>query len=208
MIQTIAERLAASPHRWLIVTAVTCVLALASALPQVDLLIAERSERSELQAELTQAEASAAQLPVYEREYSAKEQKLERLRQRVVDESQLASLRTWLVDAARQSGCQVRRIDLANPSLRPWSDDENPISPTGPTNKSKATPFQLQTRAVTFSVTGSSNELVALLKAIDVDRRLKHASNIELKPMARNAQELQLELTLWYFALVRTSDVA
>lgn len=209
MTESLLERLAHSKHRWLIVTGVTFLIALASALPQVDLLLAERSERTVLLDELAQSESTADRLPGYEKMLAEKGEELDRLRQLVVGESQLAALRTWLVDAARQSGCQVRRIDLASPTARPWNNDDNPLAPpaAGGANAPK-TPFQLQTRAVAFSVTGSSNEVLALLKAIDADTRLKHANTIELKPTSRRDNELQLDLTLWYFALVRNSEVA
>ena len=209
MIENLAERLVQSKHRWLIVTGVTLLIGLVSALPQVDLLLAERSERTGLQAELTQAEATAARLPDYERKLVEKKEQLSRLRQLVVDESQLGGLRTWLVEAARQSGCRVRRIDLAAPTTKPWSGNDNPLTPiaVGPTANQK-TLFQLQTRTVTLGVTGSSTEVFALLKAIDADTRLKHANAIELKPTNQGEHELQLDVTLWYFALVRNSGVA
>ncbi len=209
MIEKLAERLAQSKHRWLIVTGVTFLIALASALPQVDLLLAERSERAVLQDELAQAEATATRLPTYELKLAEKQEELDRLRKLVVDESQLGALRTWLVEAARQSGCQVRRIDLAAPTKRPWNESDNPLDPPAAGKvDSQKTPFELETRAVAFSVTGSSNEVLALLKAIDADTRLKHANTIELKPTNRSDHELQLDLTLWYFALVRNGDVA
>jgi hypothetical protein len=209
MIENLVERLAQSKHRWLIVTGVTLLIGLVSALPQVDLLLAERSERTSLQEELTQAEATAARLPDYERKLAEKQEQLGRLRQLVVDESQLGALRTWLVEAARQSGCRVRRIDLAAPTSKPWSGSDNPLTPVAAGQAAnQKTLFQLQTRTVTFGVTGSGAEVLALLKAIDADTRLKHANTIELKPTNESDHELQLDVTLWYFALVRNSDVA
>ena len=209
MIENLAERLAQSKHRWLIVTGVTLLIGLVSALPQVDLLLAERSERTSLQEELTQAEATAARLPDYERKLAEKQEQLGRLRQLVVDEPQLGALRTWLVEAARQSGCRVRRIDLAAPTSKPWNGNDNPLTPVAAgTATNQKTLFQLQTRTVTLGVTGSSTEVFALLKAIDIDTRLKHANTIELKPTNESDHELQLDVTLWYFALVRNSGVA
>ncbi len=209
MIENLAEKLAQSKHRWLIVTIVTFLIALGSALPQVDLLLSERSERRRLQEELTQAEATATRVPSYERKLAEKQMELGGLRRLVVTESQLGALRTWLVEAARQSGCRVRQIDLVAPTSRPWSENDNPLAPT-PTGAadSHRTDFQLQTRTVAFSVTGSSSEISALLKALDADIRLKHASTIELRPTNQSDHELQLDLMLWYFALVKNSDVA
>lgn len=209
MIRDLAEKLAASRQRWLIVTGVSFVLALATALPQVDYLIAARSEHDGLERELAMAQATAKRLPDYEKTVAEKSSELERLRQRSVGEEQLATLRSWLVNAARQSGCQVRRIDLSPASARPWTEKDSPVGPAPATaTKDTSAPFQLQTRTVTFSVTGSSAEVLALLKTIDADNRLKHASSVDLKPTNRGSNELQLDLTLWYFALARSGPIA
>lgn len=208
MIESLAERFTESRHRWLIVTGVTFVIALASCLPQVDQLVAERSERAELLEQLAQAEQVAGRLPSYEKRVAEKTEELNRLRLREVDEAQLAKLRSWLVSAARQAGCQVRRIDLSPPVTRSWTDDDNPITTPEGSQKNLKTPFRLETRNISFSVTGATSEVLALLKTLDEDARLKHAHSVDLKPAARNASELQLDLTLWYFALVRPPSVA
>ena len=116
MSENLLERLCNSRRRWLIVTGVTFVIALASILPQVDLLLAERSERAELQAQLAHARQMADELPLYEQRVEQKTAELDELRLLEVDESEIADLRSWLVDAAREAGCQVRRIDLVVPN--------------------------------------------------------------------------------------------
>ena len=101
----------------------------------------------------------------------------------------------------------MRRIDLAAPSTRPWNKEDDPLHPpTGPAKKTGESHFQLQTRPVAFSVTGASNEVMALLKSIDADPRWKHANSVELRPVNNNSRELQLDLSLWYFALVRNGE--
>ncbi len=204
MIENLAQKLCESRHRWLIVTAVTFVIALASVLPQVDQFFAERSERTQLEEQLAQAQATTASLSTYEKRLAEKSGELARLRDREVDEDQQADLRSWLVNAARTAGCQVRRIDMAAPNSRPWMTDDDPIKTPEKNAKQTKTPFELQTRPVVFSVTGSTTDVLGLLKTIDTDGRLKHTQAMDLKPTSRNARELQLDLTLWYFALVRS----
>lgn len=210
MVEKLAERFAYSPHRWLIVTAVTLVIALATSLPQVDQLFAERSERAELEAQLAHAVKTAARLPEYERRMSEEQQKLQELRKRQVDEAGVTDLRSWLVNAARNAGCQIRKIDLASATRRPWLADDHPLdTPTKQDSKGKGlTPFVLETRSVSFSVTGTASEVFALLKAIDADQRLLHTHSVELRPVARNTDDLQLDLSLKYFALVRPATAA
>lgn len=203
MIENLAYKLCESRHRWLIVTAVTFVIALASILPQVDQLIAERSERAELKEQLAQAQRISASLPDYEVRVADTSGELAELRDREVDEERLTNLRSWLVNAARESGCQVRRIDISAADSRPWLEEDSPIEEPAKNGRKEKTPFDLQTRSVAFSVTGSNNDVLGLLRAIDADARLKHTQAMDLKPASRSARELQLDLTLKYFALVR-----
>lgn len=208
MIENLAEKLAENPRRWLIVTGVTFALALASVLPQVDHLLAERSERAELLEQLAQANETSQRLPLYEQKVAEKASELAELRDREIDDNEIAELRAWLVDAARQSGCRVRRIELSSPNDRPWNDDDHPLNPTDRAKSNAKTPFRLQTRPVAFSVTGSNEEVLALLKTIDEDTRLKHARAFDLKPVGRNSNEIQLDLTFWFFALSPSQGVA
>ncbi|MEQ8846338.1 hypothetical protein [Botrimarina sp.] len=152
----------------------------------------------------------AAKLPEYEGRLQEETQRLGQLRLRQVDEQSVTDLRSWLVNAARQAGCQVRRIDLANPASRPWLVDDHPLeNPSKQQAQEKGvSPFVLQTRAVTFSVTGSAPEVFALLKAIDSDARLMHTQSLDLRPTGRDASDLQLDLGLQYFALVRQKSAA
>lgn len=203
------EKLCESRHRWLIVTAVTIVTGLVSLLPQVDQLLVERSERAELLEELAQAGETTQRLPVYEERVAEKMAELSALQRQGVDETRLAELRSWLVSAARQAGCQVRRIDFTSPSNRNWRENDNPIeTPSKRDRKKSTTPFDLQTRPVNFSVTGSSVEVLALLRSIDEDKRLKHTQTLDLKPSNNDPRKLQLDLSLWYFALVKPKGVA
>lgn len=210
MSSSLVEQFFTSPHRWLIVTAVTFGIALVSVLPLVDQLLAERSERHALQEQLVQARQTAEELPLYEQRVAEKLAELDELREYEVDDEHLTELRSWLVNAARQAGCRVRRIDLAQPNRRSWTNDDNPLELAAKAEgkKQQKTPFDLQTRSVALSVTGSSAEVRSLLRTLDEDRRLKHAHAIGLKPESRNTNELQLDLTLWYFALVRRGGVA
>ena len=49
---------------------------------------------------------------------------------------------------------------------------------------------------------------MALLRTIDEDNQLKHTRTFDLKPVGRKSNELQLDLTLWFFALAKGPSVA
>ncbi|TWT48867.1 hypothetical protein [Botrimarina hoheduenensis] len=204
MIRMLAEQFCTNRHRWLIVTAVTLGIALATILPQVDEYIAIRSERTSLEQHVLDASEAPRLVPDYESKAAEKEAQLTALRDREIDESQVAELRTWLVNVSREAGCTVRRIDLGSASNRPWSTDDSPLNEaaTAPP-KEKLTPFNLQTRSITLSVTGAPEEVRTLLKTIDTDSRLKQVQLLDLRPGSRSNAELQLDLSLRYFALVK-----
>lgn len=211
MIKRIAERFVANERRWLIVIVVTFVLALATWLPQVDLLLADRSERSAMEAQLAESQKTVSQLPLYEERRVEETEKLAAFRERQVDETTLADLRSWIVTTARQAGCQVRRIDIANPISRDWLADDGPLeTPTKQQLKDKRskTPFQLQTRSVALSITGTTVEVMSLLKALDTEDWLMHKQSVEIRPTAGESRVIQLDVNLRYFALVRKPRVA
>lgn len=206
MIESLIERFATSPRRWLIVTAATFVLALLTVLPQTDELLAARTEHAELREQKEDAAKTAATLPDYEFRVGELEQRLAELRDVEVDADRVAELRSWLVAAAREAGCQVRRIDLAGTTSRPWTVDDSPLNPSAKSPaKSDLTPFELQTLPVSLSVTGQALEIHNLLKTLDEDARVKFASTVELRPVGRKRTELQLDLSLKYFALAPTN---
>jgi hypothetical protein len=207
--ENLLEKLCTSPKRWLIVTGVTLLIALASVLPQVDVLIGARSERAVLEGQIERASRTADMLAKYEVRSAEKQAELEVLRRQEVDETRVADLRTWVVAAVRQAGCQVRRLDLGAPARRDWAAKDNPLDDTKrQLAPNERTPFQLETRTVALSVTGGSGEVRALLKAIDADPRAKHTQQLELRPVGGSGSQLQLDLTLRYFALVKATPTA
>lgn len=207
MITNFLESLAESPHRRLIVIIVTFGTSLATVLPQVDLYLASRTERTELEEQIARASETVEQLPDREARAAEKSAEMKRMHDRQVDESRVTGLRSWLVDTARGSGCQVRRINIQPTKERRWAHDDDATGQAPPLTTASLTSFDLQTHRVVLSVTGTSDEVRELLKAIDADQRLKHVQSIRLKPESRR-RKLELELILQYFALVRHEQAA
>ncbi len=203
------ERICNGPHRWLIVTGVTFLIALLTILPQADVLLAARAERADLEEHRESATETVAVLPQYEALVQEKENELATLTQREVDEEHITEFRRWLVEAARQAGCQVRRVDLATPQHRRWALKDSPLAEAPKKLAPQdASPFDLETRSVTLSVTGTTPEIHALLRTLDADRRVKHTNSISLRPTGRSRTQIQLDLNLWYFALAPPKKIS
>ena len=205
MNENVFSKLCAGPQRWLFVAVVTLVIAVVSLLPQVDEYFDARTERAELLDQLDNSSRVVTQLPKYERLATQKNDQLLALKQIEVERDQTPQLRSWLVTQARQAGCQIRRIDFNPSTKQPWNDQTDPIAePSKKSTESKGI-FDLEKHPVILTVTGSPQEINSLIRSLDEDQRVKHTQSIELKPVGRKRNSIQLDLTLWYYSLVKAT---
>lgn len=202
MITQLIDRFCESQRRWLIVTGVTFVVGLLTGLPQVDVLLTQRDEQKNLEEELVRASRSSSRLATFKERAATETAALEQLEQRTVDEQRLPEFRTALVDIVRESGCQMRRINVAAVRSRPWKQGDNPVTEVE-NRKAKSTPFTLETRSVSLSVSGSTQSVRSLLTRVQDEQKIFHAKTMDLRPLGRNRRGVQMDLELWYFALTR-----
>src|SRR5215213_7149233 len=128
MNDSLIRKFCESRHRWLIVATATGLLALAALLPMVDDFFDKRTSRSELSESLAAARVTAESLPVYEKQTAAVGKELEALEVRTIDDESVARFRSRLVDVVRDSGCQIRRIEVGAPTRRPWKENDEALS--------------------------------------------------------------------------------
>jgi hypothetical protein len=204
MNDSLARKFCESRHRWLIVATATGLVALAALLPMVDDFFDKRTSRSELSEELAAARLTAQSLPAYEKETQAVQKDLQALEVRTVDEEGVARFRSKLVDVVRDSGCQIRRIEVGAPSRRPWKDKDEPLaelaSPAG-----AATPFVLERRSVTLAVDGNLTAIQDFLGRLEKEQTLSHPRRLHVQAVSPSGETVTLELELWLFALSRTA---
>jgi len=199
LIRTFCE----SRHRWLIVATATGLAALAVLLPMVDDFFDKRSSRSELSEELVRARQTAEQLPTFEKQAAAVRQELEALEVRTIDEAGVARFRSRLVDVVRESGCQIRRIEVGAPTRRPWIENDKPLNETTSPDAAR-TPFVLDRRSVILSVDGAMAAVQDLLARLEREQTLSHPHRVHLQA-GSGGETVTLELELWLFALSRTA---
>jgi hypothetical protein len=204
MIEQALRNFCESRHRWLIVTAGTFVLALVLVIPLVDAYCAGRNDKEALLAELESARQVAAELSDMESRVATELAQVKVFEARTTDEGSLPVLRGKLVDLAKETGCNIRRLSVGAASSRPWTPGDDPINPTGAPKTSGSGPaFILEWRPVTISLTGSSANLRTLLERIAAAGMLMHAKSLEMYASSPSRQELSLDMELWYFTLVR-----
>jgi hypothetical protein len=205
MIEQAVRTFCEAKHRTLIVIAGTFVVGLVMVLPLVDVISAGHDEKEALTAELDSARTVAAGLKNFERRVAEKVAELKVLEDRSVTEETMAAVRGKLVDLAKETRCSIRRINVGAVATRPWKPGENPIRPPEVKQGEAATPFQLEWRPVSISLSGSSGDLRNMIDRIEDLNMLMHAKGFEMYPSGPTRQSLTLDLELWYFTLVRRS---
>ncbi len=204
MIEQALRRFCESEHRKLIVIAGTFIVGLVLVLPLVDIVRAGINEREALLAELASAEEVAATLPQVEARVAEKLAQLEAIGRRTVNDESLPALRERLVDLAKETGCNIRRLTPGAASSRPWAPGDNPINPPADTKRNESkTNFVLEWRPVSISLSGSSANLRTMVERVAADGMLMHTKSFEMYPSSPSRQTLTLDMELWYYTLAR-----
>lgn len=199
--QNLVDRFCESRHRWLIVTGVTFVAALATVLPQVDQYLSLLADEDAKTKELLEAGQTAELLEGMRVRVATTTDELTALESRTLPADGVSAFRNGLVDIVRESGCQVRRIGVGSVRTRQWHEHDDPLS-EGKNAEGPKSPFKLETRPVNLAVTGSMSEVRNLLTKIDESPMMTYAHGLTLKPAGRG-DSVQLDIELWCFALSR-----
>lgn len=202
MNDSLIRKFCESRYRWLIVATATLLVALAAVLPLVDDFFDKRTSRSDLASSLEDARRTAEQLPTFEQQVAEVRRQLSDLDVRTVDDASLPQFRSRLVDLVRESGCQIRRIEVSLPAKRAWMNPDNPLAETQPTSGA-ATPFNLERRNVILAVDGAMTAVQNLLARLEKEQHLGHPRRLNMQPVSGSGETVTLELELWLFALSR-----
>jgi len=205
--ESLIRKFCESSHRKLIVSIVTILLGLAVLTPLVDEYFDNKESRRALAEELENARQTAEQLPSLEKQVAAVVAELEILEGRSVSEDTVSAYRTRLVDMIRESSCQIRRLDLAQPIRRPWKEGDSPLVEGNKSDSSgKATPFSLERRGIQLSVSGRTHDIYTLLERLQKDTTLAHPERLQIHSDGQNGETVTMELEMLLFALSRQSS--
>jgi hypothetical protein len=205
MIEQALRSFCEAKHRTLIVIGGTFMVGLVLVLPLVDVLREGHDEKEALLAELDSAKQVAAGLEGFEKRVTQKLAELDVFEARTVDDDSLPVLRGKLVDLAKETGCNIRRLSVGAVSSRPWAAGDDPTRPHEAKQNEPKSAFQLEWRPVSISLSGPSTSLRSMLDRVNGSRMLMHAKSFEMYPSSPSRQSLTLDLELWYFTLARRS---
>jgi hypothetical protein len=173
-------------------------------MPLVDVYFAGRDEKATLLAELDSAKHIAAELEQFESRVADKLAQLKVLEARTVNEDSLPALRGQLVDLAKDTGCNIRRLSVGAASSRAWVPGQDPVVPTVDAKSAETgSAFMLEWRPVSISLSGTSVSLRTMLERVANSGMLMHTKSFEMYPSSPARQSLTLDMELWYFTLAR-----
>jgi len=206
MIEQTLRRFCESKHRTLIVIAGTFTVGLVLVIPLVDVLSAGRDEKESLLVELDSARNVASDLKAFEIRVAEKAAQLKVFEARTVNEESLPALRGKLVDLAKETGCNIRKLSVGGVSSRAWQPGENPFATTiekKPTDATGVSRFQLEWRPVSISLSGTTASLQSMVEKVAASGMLLHTKSLEMYPSSPTRQALTLEMEVWYYTLAR-----
>ncbi len=207
MNESIIRKLCESPHRKLIVSIVTILVGLGVLTPLVDEYFDNKESCRALAKELENARQTAEQLPSLEKQVASVVDELGILEGRSVSEDTVSAYRTRLVDMIRESSCQIRRLDLAQPIRRPWKEGDSPLQAGNKSESSgKATHFSLERRGIQLSVNGKTHDIYSLLERLQEDTTLAHPERLQIHSDGQHGETVIMELEMLLFALSRQSS--
>ncbi len=211
MIEPLLRRfLAYEKHKQVVIIG-TILAGLVVAWPAADQYIAARQRTHDARSKLDEAGIAIAKLPQFTRLHQLKTKELDVLSQRLVGDQAARKLQSDLTELGRKTGCTVLRVQLGEPGTRVWNENDHPVSGTKLKNTGGETPFQLETRQITLSVTGPMDGLHAFLEGLNRIDKVIYPRSMSMKAgnsmTGTEGQIGLLDLTLSLFDLTKKEAV-
>ncbi|MCA9123229.1 MAG: hypothetical protein H6822_28200 [Planctomycetaceae bacterium] len=211
MIEPLLRRFLVYEKRKQVVIIGTILTGLVVVWPATDEYIAARQQTQESQLAVEEAEHAIAKRPQYAQLHQRKTQELDVLAQRLVGDQAARKLQSDVTELGRKTGCTVLRAQLTDPATRTWNQNDHPVAGTSLKNTGGETPFQLETRQLSLSVTGPMSGLYAFLEGLHRVEKVIHPRAMSIKggdSMSGNDQDTgTLDLQLLLFDLTKREIV-
>jgi len=203
MIDTILRPVVEHPKRgWIVITA-TFVIGVVFTWPAVDYYLAAAANRQKLLAEVEEGAATANRLGLYQKQLERQTEKLRTLEDRAMSPEKVEDFRNQVTEWAKESGCQLRRVKLAEVQIRPWYDDDHPLDVKPRTDKDTKTPFKLRQQSLNLLVTGPMERVSEFLARLSEQDLLLHTGNLQLRRNTEDPHVVEMDLDLILFDLVQ-----
>jgi len=149
-----------------------------------------------------------ATLDLFEIEAEEVAQELGTLDDATISEEGIHQFRDWLIETARESGCQVREIGLGAARLRGWKKEDNPLEASTDTESGEGveTGYALRSQEVSYTVSGPMPHVKKLLLTLHTANKLMHVGSVDLRPEDSQEGGIRLMLELSVFDLPKSKE--
>ena len=203
MIETALRRFVEHPARHWAIIILILGIGFTVVLPIADEHSNSRQDRAHLEELVAKMRREVADLEEVRRKANEKRERLSELEALAVAADQVPLFRQEVVDWARKSGCQVRRIRLEPPKSQRWQKGDTLSESTAAKRKRVDSPYVLQTQPLSVSVSGTLSKVKSLLSELHSSDRLIQCGNLLVNPSRDNRKEVVLNVELMLFDLTR-----
>ena len=191
------------PKRKYMVVASTIVFSLLTVVPAWDHYCQAREESGELDTELREISYSLANLELLKEkltEYSNDA----RPEDRMLGRESAERVRERVTVLTHQLDCQVRRLTLSDPVVRPWRTHDDPFSQDA-SEHGEDTDYLLETRTLTLSIDGNLQQLTRMVGELSNLDRFAAPSSMALQREGIDGH-LVLDVEIYLFNLEEIYD--
>ena len=203
MAETIIRRCLQGRGRlWLLITLI-CGVGVMVILPGTDKYNDSRECRARLAARLAEMRQQVGNLDQLRTTAAEKRIRLEELDAMNVPADDQHLFRQEIVTWVRNSGCQVRRINVGEPQSRPWSRGDKLFEMDARSRAKKSDSlYVLNSWPCSVSVSGTLGGVRSLLNDLESSKRFMSGNKMSLSPVPENRDQavMDLELTLFNLA--------
>ncbi|CAK9037525.1 Secretin OutD (General secretion pathway protein D) (Pectic enzymes secretion protein OutD) (Type II secretion system protein D) (T2SS protein D) [Durusdinium trenchii] len=139
---------------------------------------------------------AALLLPGFEKRYTERSEALAEQLAKTLTEENEAEYRNGLVKLVRDSGCQLRRLNVSPAIVREWGQDDNPLEKAYD-KKLKPTGYQLERRQVSLTLSGPTDSVRRLIERFEKHDKQVHLQTLNLKPDGGNGRRVELTMEMW-----------
>jgi hypothetical protein len=203
MLEHAIRRCFASPWRGWIVIFLSLGLGLGVVWPLADHYLQSKSHAAQLRHELTESRLAASRVARLEQQLQERQANLDNLAASCVPPARLSEFRSEVFDLARETSCQIRRMNVGEPRRRPWRTGDDPLKTEPTSTPTEGVGYQLCWHGVSMAVSGKLTDVRSFLGGILTLNALLHVQQFTLQPTPGNETEALLELECTVFDLAQ-----
>jgi hypothetical protein len=187
---------------WIVIT-LTFLTGLVLTLPAVEEYSAAATRIADAREKLDEVNRRLDNLPLLKKRFAEKEREVTALEAKAITPKEVEGLHATLQQLIRETGCDMRRLDINEPNARAWMSNDSATHRFSVGDPGHETPFQLVSRTAVLRMEGAMPNVYHFLARVNQLERFIHAKQIRLERSPRNDNVTELEMHVDLYDLVR-----